>query len=193
MKKLRVLLAEDEPMTQLDIKEMLEEEGFIVVGECEDGLSAVNLAKSLKPDLVIMDIKMPGMNGIEAAEILGNERVAPVLLLTAYSSPEFINRAGLAGVLAYLVKPVTTNNLIPACQIAVGRYEEFELLRQENANLQDSLEARKLIERAKGLLQKKYLLNEERAFKRIKQISMDKNKPMKEVAKAIILSLEGNK
>ncbi|ATW25332.1 ANTAR domain-containing response regulator [Candidatus Formimonas warabiya] len=190
MRQLRVLLAEDEPITQLDIKEMLEEEGFIVVGECGDGQSAVNLAKALKPDLVIMDIKMPGMNGIEAAEVLGREKVAPVLLLTAYSSPEFVNRAGAAGVLAYLVKPVTKNSLIPACHIAVGRYEEFSVLREENANLQDALEARKLIERAKGLLQKKYLLNEERAFKKIRQISMDQNKSMKEVAKAIILSLD---
>lgn len=191
MKQLRIVLAEDEPITKLDIKEMLEEEGLIVVGECGDGQSAVNLAKALKPDLVIMDIKMPGMNGVEAAEILGREKVAPVLLLTAYSSPEFINRAGAAGVLAYLVKPVTKNSLIPACHIAVGRYEEFSVLREENANLQDALDARKLIERAKGLLQKKYLLNEERAFKKIRQISMDQNKSMKEVAKAIILSLDG--
>lgn len=191
MKELRVVLAEDEPITKMDLKEMLEEEGLIVVGECGDGQSAVNLAKALKPNLVIMDIKMPGMNGVEAAEILGREKIAPVLLLTAYSSPEFINRAGEAGVLAYLVKPVTKNSLIPACHIAVGRYQEFSLLREENANLQDALEARKLIERAKGLLQKKYLLNEERSFKKIRQISMDQNKPMKEVAKAIIISLEG--
>jgi len=190
MKQLRILLAEDEPITRLDIKEMLEEEGMVVVGECGDGKSAVNLARALQPDLVIMDIKMPIMDGIEAAKVLGQERVAPVLLLTAYSSPEFINRAGAAGVLAYLVKPVTKNSLIPACQIAVGRYEEFSLLREENVNLQEALEARKLIERAKGLLQKKYLLNEERAFKKIRQISMDKNKSMKEVAKAIIISLE---
>lgn len=191
MRHLRILLAEDEPITQLDIKEMLEREGLIVVGECGDGQSAVNLARALKPDLVIMDIKMPGMNGIEAAEILGREKVAPVLLLTAYSSPEFINRAGEAGVLAYLVKPVTKNSLIPACHIAVGRYEEFSILREDNANLQDALEARKYIERAKGLLQKKYLLNEEKAFKKIRQISMERNKSMKEVAKAIIMSLGG--
>jgi len=190
VKQLRVLLAEDEPFTRLDIKEMLEEEGMIVVGECGDGESAVNLARAIKPDLVVMDIKMPGMNGVEAAEILNRDKVAPVLLLTAYSSPEFINRAGMAGVLAYLVKPVTKNSLIPACHIAVNRYQEFAVLREENANLQEALEARKLIERAKGLLQKKYLLNEERAFKKIRQISMDQNKSMKEVAKAIILSLD---
>lgn len=189
MKQLRIILADDEPITLLDIKEILTEEGFMVIGECEDGLSAVNLAKSLKPDLVILDIKMPVMNGIDAAKILSLERIAPVLLLTAYSSDEFINLAGAAGVLAYLVKPVTKNSLIAACKIALKRAEEFNVLRDENLSLQDALETRKLIERAKGILEKKYLLSEEKAFKKIRQISMEQNKSMKDVAKAIILSL----
>jgi len=189
MKQLRIVLAEDDPITRLDIKEMLEEEGHIIVGECGDGQSAVNFSQALKPDLVIMDVKMPGLDGIEAAKMLNDEKTAPVLLLTAYSSSEVINRAAATGVLAYLVKPVTKNSLIPACHIAVGRYEEFNILREENQNLQDSLQTRKLIERAKGLLQKKYLLNEEKAFKKIRQISMDQNRSMKEVAKAIIISL----
>jgi len=187
--QLRIILADDEPITLLDIKEILTEEGFIVIGECEDGLSAVNLAKVLKPDLVILDIKMPVMNGIDAAKILSQERIAPVLLLSAYSSDEFINQAGAAGVLAYLIKPVTKNCLIAACKIALKRAEEFNVLRDENLSLQDALETRKLIERAKGILEKKYLLSEEKAFKKIRQISMEQNKSMKEVAKAIILSL----
>ena len=188
--QLRVLVVEDEPVTRLDIKEMLQEEGFIVVGECGDGRSAIELARSLKPDLVLIDIKMPIMNGLEAAEILSSERIAPVLLLTAYSSKEFIDDAQRVGVLGYLLKPVTKTSLVAACYIAVSRYKEFEILRDENKDLEDALEARKLIERAKGLLQKKYLLSEEKAFKKIRQISMDKNKSMKEVAQAIILSLE---
>lgn len=189
MKQLRIILADDEPITLLDIKEILTEEGFIVIGECEDGVSAVNLAKALKPDLVILDIKMPVMNGIDAAKILCHERIAPVLLLSAYSSDEFINQAGAAGVLAYLIKPVTKNCLIAACKIALKRAEEFNVLRDENLSLQDALETRKLIERAKGILEKKYLLSEEKAFNKIRQISMEQRRSMKDVAKAIILSL----
>ncbi|WP_035269308.1 ANTAR domain-containing response regulator [Desulfitibacter alkalitolerans] len=189
MKKLRILLAEDDPITRIDIKETLEEEGFIVVGECWDGESAVNLARCLKPDLVLMDIKMPVMNGLQAAAVINEENIAPVLLLTAYSSADFISKATAAGVLAYLVKPVAKSTLIPACYIAVNRYEEFDILRGEINNLKEALEARKVIEKAKGLLQKKYLLNEEKAFKKIRKISMDQNIPMKDVAEAIILSL----
>lgn len=181
---------EDEPITRMDIKEMLQEEGFVVVGECGDGLSGVEMARTLRPDLVILDIKMPGMNGIEAAGVITQERVAPVLLLTAYSNKEFIDKAQKAGVMAYLLKPVTANCLLPACHIAVSRFEEFDILRGENKGLQEALETRKLVERAKGLLQKKYLLSEEKAFKKIRQISMDNNRPLKEVAQAIILSLQ---
>jgi response regulator NasT len=193
MKQLRILLAEDEPITREDIKEIIEGEGLIVVGECGDGKTAINLAKQLKPDLVIMDIKMPVLSGLEAAEILNKERMAPVLLLTAYSNTEFINKAQKLGVLAYLVKPVAKNTLIPACYIAVSRHEEFDLLRNEIDDLQEALETRKLVERAKGLLQKKYLLSEEKAFKKIRQISMNQNKTMKEVAEAIIISLQNKK
>lgn len=188
--KLKILVVEDEPVTRLDIREMLEEEGFIVAGECGDGASAVELARALKPDLVIMDIKMPIMTGLEAAEIFSKERIAPVLLLTAYSSKDFIDNAQKAGVLGYLLKPVTKHSLVAACHIAVSRYKEFDILRDENKGLEEALEARKLIERAKGLLQKKYLLSEEKAFKKIRQISMDKNRSMKEVAQALILSLD---
>lgn len=190
MKQLRVLVAEDEPITSLDIREMLGEAGLVVVGDCGDGVRAISLARSLSPDLVMMDIKMPIMNGIEAAEVLNRERVAPVLLLTAYSNPELIEKARAAGVLAYLVKPVTKNSLIPACHIAVARYEEFDIIRNEIGDLQEALEARRLIERAKGLLQKKYLLSEENAFQKIRQVSQNQNKPLKEVAEAIVLSLQ---
>lgn len=190
-KQLRVLVAEDEPLTRLDITEMLKEEGFVVVGECGDGETALNMARMMKPDLVLMDIKMPVMDGLQAAAILNEERIAPVLLLSAYSGREFVDNAQKAGVLAYLVKPITKNSLTPACYIAVSRYKEFDVLRDENKSLEDAVETRKYIERAKGLLQKKYLLSEEKAFKKIRQISMDKNKPMKEVAQAIILSLSG--
>lgn len=190
MDKIRIVVAEDEPITCLDIKEMLQEEGFVVVGDCGDGASALELARQLKPDLVLLDVKMPGMGGIEAAEVLCRERVAPVLMLTAYSSSEFIELAARAGVLAYIVKPVTKNALIPACHIAVSRYQEFNVLRDENLELAGALEARKVIEKAKGLLMKKYMFSEEKAFKKIRQISMDQNRTMKDVADAIILSIE---
>lgn len=189
MELFRVILADDEPITRMDIKEMLEEEDFLVVGECGDGVSAVNLARSIKPELVILDIKMPLMNGIEAARVLTEERIAPVLLLTAYSSGEMIIQAQEVGVLAYLVKPVTKPNLVAAIHIAVSRYKEFDVLRSEITSLNDALKTRKLIERAKGLLQKKYLMSEEQAFKKIRLISMKQQKSMREVAEAIIVSL----
>ncbi len=191
MDRLRIVIAEDEPVTCLDIKEMLTEEGFVVVGDCGDGESAVALVQQLKPDLVLLDVKMPGMGGIEAAKIICRERLAPVLMMTAYSSAEFIDQAAQLGVLAYIVKPVTKNALIPACHIAVQRYHEFSVLQDENKELSQALEARKVIEKAKGLLMKKYVLSEEKAFKKIRQISMEKNRTMKEVAEALIMSLEG--
>ena len=190
MSQLRVVLVEDDPVSRMDIREMLAEEQILTVGECGDGLSGVNLVKSLKPDLVIMDIMMPGMNGIEAARILNEEKVAPVLLLTAYSQEEFIEEARKVGVLAYLVKPINKQNLIPACKIAVQRYQEFSLLRDEILSLNEALDARRVIEKAKGLLQKKYMLDENSAFKKIRQISMNQRKSMKEVAEAILMTLE---
>ncbi|MHB9093567.1 MAG: ANTAR domain-containing response regulator [Eubacteriales bacterium] len=189
MEPFRIILADDEPITRMDIKEMLEEEDFLVVGECGDGLTAVNLAKAVKPELVILDVKMPGMNGIEAARLLTEEHVAPVLLLTAYSNVEMIIQAQEVGVLAYLVKPVTKSNLIAAVRIAISRYKEFDVLRNEIAGLNEALRTRKLVERAKGLLQKKYLMSEEQAFKKIRMISMKQQKSMGEVAEAIIVSL----
>lgn len=189
MKKLRVIIAEDEPVTRKDIKEMLAEENIITIGECGDGETAVNLAKQLKPDLIIMDVKMPIMNGIEAAKILNAEKVAAVMLITAYSQNELIDEARKAGVLAYIVKPINKRNIIPACYIAVSRYEEFNVLLNEVNDLNEALETRKLIERAKGILQKYYSLDEDAAFKKIRGISMKQRKSMKEVAEAIIMTL----
>lgn len=189
MKPLRVVIAEDEPVTRKDIKEMLAESKIITIGECGDGATAVNLARSLKPDLIIMDIKMPVMDGIEAAKTLNKEKIAPVMLLTAYSQDHLIDEARKAGVLAYLVKPVNKQNLIPACFIAVSRYEEFNILAAEVDSLTEALDSRKLIEKAKGIVQKNYNLDEEAAFKKIRSISMNQRKSMKEVAEAIITAL----
>lgn len=190
MKPLKVVIAEDEPVTRKDIKEMLAEGKILTIGECGDGATAVNLARSLKPDLIVMDIKMPIMDGIEAAKTLNKEKIAPVMLLTAYSQSHLIEAASKAGVLAYLVKPITKGNLIPACYIAVSRYEEFNILATEVNNLNEALESRRLIEKAKGLIQKNYNVSEEAAFKKIRSISMNQRKTMKEVAQAIIITLE---
>jgi len=189
MKKLRVIIAEDEPVTRRDIKEMLLEEKIQVIGECGDGLRAIELAKTLKPDLILMDIKMPIMDGIEAAQKLNEENLAPVMLLTAYSQDELIERAREAGVLAYLVKPINKRSLIPACHIAVSRYNEFNVLKKEVNTLTEALESRKVMEKAKGILQKFYGIDEESAFNKIRSISMNKRKSMKQVAESIILTL----
>ena len=189
MKTLRVVLVEDDPIARINIREILEEEGITTVGECGDGKTGVDMIRDLKPDLVIMDIKMPVMDGLEAAKELNKEKLAPVLMLTAYSQGELVEDARRAGVLAYLIKPVNKQSLIPACRIAVSRYKEFEALRTENDNLQDAVEARKILEQAKNLLERKYALDEESAFLRIKQISTNQGKTMKEVAEAIILTL----
>lgn len=189
MKSLKVVLAEDEPIARRYLKEMLAAGKIITIGECSNGADAVSLAKRLKPDLIIMDIKMPIMNGLEAAKILNEEKVAPVMLLTAYSQDHLIEEAQKVGVLAYLVKPVTAKNLIPACHIAVNRYEQFNVLATEVDSLSEALESRKLIEKAKGIIQKTYNLDEEAAFKKIRTTSMNQRKSLKEVAEAIIITL----
>ena len=189
MKQLRVIIAEDEPVTRKDLKEMLEEEKILTIGECGDGATAVNLARTLKPDLIIMDIKMPIMHGIQAAKVLNKEKIAPVMLLTAHSQEHLIEAAKEAGVLAYLVKPVNKKSLVAACYIAVSRYEEFNVLAAEVKSLNEALDSRKLIEKAKGIIQKNYNLDEEAAFKKIRTISMNQRKNMKEVAEAIVTAL----
>lgn len=189
MTQLKVIVAEDEPIARKDIIEMLAEENIITIGQCGDGLTAVILAKELKPDLIIMDIKMPHLTGINAAKILNQDKVAPVMLLTAYSQQELIEEARSAGVLAYLVKPVNKQSLIPACYIAVARYKEFGILNEQIPDINEAIDARNDIERAKKLLQKKYMIDEEVAFKKICSISKSKTKSMKEVAEAIIITL----
>ena len=186
MDSLRILIADNESIIRMDLKELLEEAGHEVVGEAPDGLKAVELTRTLKPDLVIMDIKMPEMDGIAAAKIISNEKLAPVLLLTAYSQKEIVEKAKDSGVLAYLVKPVKESNLFPAMEIALSRFKEYMEIEQELLDLRNSLETRKILDRAKGLLMDAYNLSEQEAFRRIQQYSMAKRKSIREVAEAII-------
>ncbi len=193
MRKVRIIIADDEPIIRMDLKEMLTHLGYLVVGEAGDGRSVVNMARELRPDLVIMDIKMPDMDGIEAARILTQEDIAPVIFLTAYSQKELVDQAKEAGVVAYLVKPFRESDLAPAIEIALARFEQFRALKKEVADLKEALETRKLVERAKGILMDTQGLSEAEAFRRIQKLSMDTRKPMKEVAEAIILAYEATK
>ena len=149
----KVLIAEDEALIRLDLVELLTEEGFEVVGQAADGEEAVKLARELEPDLIIMDVKMPGMDGITAAEIIGEERIAPILMLTAFSQSELVERARDAGVMGYLVKPFGANEVVPAIEVAIGRFAELRAIEEELANLEDRFESRKIIDQAKGMLQ----------------------------------------
>jgi response regulator NasT len=172
----------------MDLQEMLLNLGYLVVGEVGDGRSAVSLARELKPDVVIMDIKMPDMDGIDAAKILTEERIAPVILLTAYSQKDLVERAKEAGVVGYMVKPFRESDLVPAIEVALARFGEFEALHKEVDDLQIALETRKLVDRAKGILMDSQDLSEAEAFRKIQKMSMNTRKPMKEVAEAIILA-----
>lgn len=186
----RVVIADDESIIRMDLKEMLTSLGYLVVGEAGDGLSAVHMARELRPDLVIMDIKMPGLDGLSAAKVLMEEQIAPVLLLTAYSQRDLVEGARDAGVVAYLVKPFREAELVPAIEIALARFQEFEQLRREVEDLKEALETRKLVERAKGILMESQGLSEAESFRKIQQISMNTRKPMREVASAILLAHE---
>ena len=193
MKPLKIVIADNESIIRMDLKELLEEAGHEVVGEAIDGYHAVELTRKYQPDLVIMDIKMPEMDGITAAKIIADEKIAPVLLLTAFSQPEIVERAKKSGVLAYLVKPVRESNLFPAMEIALSRFEEMHELEEELDKVKDSLEMRKTLDRAKGILMDAYNLNESEAYRRIQQYSMVKRKSIKEVAEAIIRSVLKNR
>jgi two-component system, response regulator PdtaR len=184
----RVVIADDESLIRMDLREMLTNLGYLVVGEASDGRAAVHLARELKPDIVIMDIKMPDMDGIEATQIMTSERLAPVLLLSAYSQQELVQRARQAGVAGYLVKPFRESDLPPAIEVALARFGEFRDLQKEVTNLQDALETRKLVDRAKGILMDSQALNEAEAFRRIQKLSMNNRKSMRAVAEAIILA-----
>jgi AmiR/NasT family two-component response regulator len=193
MSPTRILLAEDEVISRMDLREMLENLGYTVIGEAGDGVAAVNLARTLQPDLVIMDIKMPELDGISAAETLSQERVTPVLLLTAYSDKEFVDRAVDAGVMGYLVKPFAEAQLKPAIEVALERWREVRQIQQDLAQTQETLETRKLVERAKGVLMDSQSLKEAEAFRRIQRLSMNSRKSMREVAEAILLAHEAGR
>ena len=190
MGQTRVIIADDESIIRMDLREMLTTMGYLVVGEAGDGVSAVNLAREVRPDLVIMDIKMPDLDGIAAAKILTEERIAPVLLLTAFSQQELVEGAKEAGVVGYIVKPFRESELAPAIEIALARFREFRSLEKEAANLRDTLETRKLVERAKGVLMDSQGLKEADAFRKIQKLSMNTRKSMREIAEAILLTHE---
>ncbi|MBY4214022.1 ANTAR domain-containing response regulator [Rhodococcus fascians] len=186
---LRVVVAEDESLIRLDLVEMLREEGYDVVGEAADGQQAVELAVELRPDLVIMDVKMPRRDGIDAASEIAEKRIAPVVILTAFSQRELVEKARDAGAMAYLVKPFTKADLMPAVELAASRFGEISALESEIADLQDRLETRKLIEKAKGVLMESQSLTEPQAFKWIQRAAMDRRTTMKAVAEVVIETL----
>jgi AmiR/NasT family two-component response regulator len=188
MSKLKVLIADDEPIILLDLKQMLENLGYEVVAEASDGQQAVDLARETHPDVCILDVKMPVMDGIEAVEIITEENIAPTILLTAYSDRELVDRAKAAGVFAYLVKPFKPGDLPPSIEVARSRFEQNVQLTKEVGTLQERLEARKLVDRAKGILMDEHKLSEGEAYRRIQVQSMNLRKTMREVAEAIILA-----
>lgn len=185
----KVLVAEDDSLIRMDLIEMLREEGYDVVGEAPNGQAAVELTESLGPDLVIMDIKMPIRDGIDAATEIAQKRLAPVVMLTAFSQRDFIEKARDAGAMAYLVKPFTKADLVPAIEVAVSRYQELKMLEREVATVNDRLDTRKLVERAKGLLMEKQALSEPEAFKWIQRAAMDRRTTMKAVAQVVVETL----
>jgi response regulator NasT len=188
MAKLRVLIADDDPIIRLDLKQMLENLEYEVVAEAGDGQQAVAEARETKPDICILDVKMPVMDGIEAVSVITEEGIAPTILLTAYSDRELVDRAKDAGVFAYLVKPFKPGDLPPAIEVARSRYEQNLALNEEVSSLEEKLETRKLIDRAKGILMDTQGLTETEAYRRIQLQSMNLRKSMKEVAEAVILA-----
>jgi len=186
---LKVLVVEDEALIRMDLAEMLTEEGYVVAGEAGDGEQAVKLARRLHPDLVIMDIKMPKVDGIAAAASIVEERIAPVVMLTAFSQRDLIEQARDAGVMAYLVKPFARHELVPAIELAVSRFAEKRALEDEVATLSERLETRKVVDRAKGLLMTRQQMTEPEAFRWIQRTAMDRRTTMKAVAEAVVEGL----
>ena len=187
---LRIVVAEDEALIRLDLAEMLAELGYDVVGQASDGEQAVTLVHEHRPDVVIMDVKMPVLDGISAAEQIGKERIAPVIMLTAFSQKELVERARDAGVMAYIVKPFTSSDVTPALDIALSRWAELKTLEAEIADLGDRLETRKAVDRAKGVLMTKLKISEADAFRWIQKTAMDRRMSMREVSDAVVAGME---
>lgn len=190
MKPLRIIIADDESIIRLDLKETLVRLGHDVLAEAGEGDSAVDLVRELKPDLAILDVKMPGVDGIDAARTISCERLAAVVLLTAYSQEDLVERAMDAGVFAYVVKPFSEETLVPAIHVAVARFQEFVEISGQVADLQAALATRKLVDRAKGILMDRHGLGEAEAYRRIQQQSMQSRKSMREIAEAILIASE---
>lgn len=184
--KRRVLVAEDETLIRLDIVEILTDAGYSVIGEAENGEKAVELSREHQPDLVVMDVKMPIMDGITAAKIIAEERIAPVVMLTAFSQRDLVDSAREAGAMAYVVKPFGESDLIPAIEVAAARFDEIRALEEEVTSLADKFETRKLVERAKSVLTTKMGLSEPEAFRWIQKTSMDRRLSMREVAETVV-------
>jgi len=181
-----VVIAEDETLIRMDLAEMLAEEGYDVVGQAGDGAKAIELAEALKPDLVILDVKMPVLDGIAAAEAIAGKRIAPVVMLTAFSQRDLVERARDAGAMSYLVKPFTQSDLVPAIEMAVSRFAEIAQLEEEVTDLKERFETRKAIDRAKGILQEQLSLTEPEAFRWIQKTAMDLRMSMRQVADGVV-------
>jgi response regulator NasT len=185
----KIVIADDEPITRLNMYEILAQAGYQIVGEAGDGFDALDLCRKHRPALVLLDIKMPLIDGLKVAQQIREEKLAgSILLLTAYSGKEFVDQAKSFGVEGYLVKPVSEESLLPMVEVAIAKGQEMDRMREDIRKVQDELEGRKLIERAKGILMARDRLGEEAAYKKMRQISMDKGRPMKDIAKAILLN-----
>jgi AmiR/NasT family two-component response regulator len=188
----RVLIAEDEALIRMDLREMLAEEGHEVIGEARTGAEAVDKARILLPDIVFMDINMPEMNGVDAAEIISREAIAPVVMVTAFSQASYVEQATEAGAMGYIVKPFARKDIVPAMQIAVSRFAETRALAEEVSDLTERLETRKALDRAKGIMMARGM-SEPEAFKRLQKLAMDKRKSLREIADAIVLAEEAER
>jgi response regulator NasT len=188
---MRVLIAEDEALIRMDLREMLIEEGHVVVAEARDGAEAIALARDLAPDIVFMDVKMPGTDGIEAARVIGEERIAPVVMVTAFSQQGYVEQASAAGAMAYIVKPFTKRDVLPVMTVATSRFAEARALEAEVDDLAERLESRKALDRAKGVLMAKGMTEPE-AFKRLQKLAMDRRMSLKQVSEAIIIAVEAD-